>query len=159
MRLAVTGVLALMLAACTIFGSRHGYDTHCIIISRFPSQQVLGQYLLPENGKFSLSFIHSVSMTPVRDDYHIVESGIVQIAETFHAHGAGLPSGINEIGVTRFEHHNGQFVVHMDRPISRLIVRTDHNYRNRLHIDGSEINLNHWDDQALELAVAPCTAP
>ena len=71
----------------------------------------------------------------------------------------GLPSGADEPGATGWEHHDGRFVIRMKRLIPRLVVRTDRNYRNRLHIDGREINLNGWDDQALELAIVPCTTP
>jgi hypothetical protein len=159
MRLVAAGVLALVLTACITPGHDNADDVHCLIITCFPSQLQLGRYPLPADGFFSLSFIHSVSKTPVRDDYHIVDSRIVQVAETFQAHGAGLPSGIDEVGVTRWEHHDGKFVIRMERPISRLIVRTDRNYRNRLHIDGRNINLNQWDDQALELAIVPCATP
>ncbi|HSO19105.1 MAG TPA: DUF1850 domain-containing protein, partial [Desulfosarcina sp.] len=102
------------------------------------------------------SFSQSVSGTPVRDAYRIVGGRIVQTAESFETHGAGLPSGIDEPGVTAWEHREGRFIIRMNRPISRLIVRTDRNYRNRLHLGEDDINLNDWPDQALELAVVPC---
>ena len=159
MRGLLAGALAIVLAACGAFGSRSDQTHPCLTISRFPSQLTLGHYPLPEDGGFSLSFIHSVSHTPVRDHYQSIDNRIVQTAETFQAHGAGLPSGADEPGATGLEHHNGHFIIHLQRPISRLIVRTDRNYCNRLHIGGREINLNAWEDQALELAIVPCTAP
>ncbi|WP_319408616.1 DUF1850 domain-containing protein [uncultured Desulfosarcina sp.] len=159
MKPVIAGVLALLLAACTASGVRPDKAHPCLTLSRFPSCLILGQYPLPGDGAFSLSFIHSVSQTPVRDDYQTLDSRIIQTAETFQAHGAGLPSGTDETGVTGWEHHDGHFIIRMQRPIHRLIVRTDRNYRNRLHIDGKEIDLNAWEDQALELAIVPCTAP
>jgi len=159
MKRVIAGVLALLLAACTASGGRPDKALPCLSISRFPSSFILGHYPLPEEGAFSLSFIHSVSQTPVRDDYQTLGYRIIQTAETFQAHGAGLPSGADETGVTGWEHHDGHFIIRMQRPIPRLIVRTDRNYCNRLHIDGKEIDLNTWEDQALELAVVPCTAP
>ena len=159
MRGLLAGVLAVVLAACSAFNNRSDQTNPCLAISRFPSQLTLGHYQLPEDGVFSLSFIHSVSHTPVRDHYQAIDWRIIQTAETFQAHGAGLPSGADEPGATGWEHHNGHFIIHMQRPISRLIVRTDRNYRNRLHMGGREINLNAWEDQALELAIVPCTAP
>lgn len=159
MKLTIAGVLALVLAACTASGNPSDKARHCLTISRFSSQLTLDHYPLPDDGGFSLSFIHSVSKTPVRDDYQAFDFRIIQTAETFQAHGAGLPSGIDEPGVTGWEHHDGRFVVRMKRHIPRLIVRTDRNYRNRLHIDGNAINLNAWEDQALELAIVPCSAP
>ncbi|MFO7716821.1 DUF1850 domain-containing protein [Desulfosarcina sp.] len=159
MKPAIAGVLALVLAACSASGPRSDRAQRCLTISRFPSQVQLGQYPLSEDGGFSLAFIHSVSDTPVRDDYQAIGLRIIQTGETFEAHGAGLPSGSDETGVTAWEHRDGRFVVHMQRSISRLVVRTDRNYRNRLILEGQEINLNDWVDQALELAIVPCTAP
>jgi len=159
MKPAMAGVLALLLAACTASSIGTGKALNCLAVSRYPSKLMLGQYPLPEDGTFSLSFIHSVSTTPVRDDYQIADTRIIQIAETFQAHGAGLPSGVDEAGMTSWEHHDRRFVIRMKRPIPRLVVQTDRNYRNRLHMDGKEINLNHWPDQALELAVVSCTVP
>ena len=144
MRGLLAGVLAVLLAACSASGNRSDQAHDCLAISRFPSQ---------------LSFIHSVSLTPVRDHYQAVGRRIVQTAETFQAHGAGLPSGADEPDMTGWERHDGQFVIRMQRPIPRLIVRTDRNYFNRLNLGCRKINLNAWEDQALELTVVPCTAP
>ena len=155
----MAGVLTLVLAACTASGLRPERTIHCLEISSFPHRVLLGRYALPENGEFSLSFIHSVSRTPVRDDYRVDGFRIIQTAETFETHGAGLPSIVDETGVTGWEYRDGRFVVGMHRPIPRLIVRTDRNYRNHLSIGGVDVNLNAWEDQALEVAVAPCAAP
>lgn len=159
MKWMIAGVLALSLAACTAAADRSVGQRLCLHISRFPSALTLSQYPLSGEGDFSLSFIHSVSRTPVQDDYRVIGSRIIQTAETFMAHGAGLPSAADEPGVTGWESDEGRFVIHMQRPISRLIVRTDRNYRNRLIVGGRIINLNRWEDQALELAVVPCTDP
>ena len=159
MKWLIAGVLAVVLAACASPSSRSETERCCLVIRKFPSQVVLGNFRLPEDRHFSLTFIHSVSETPVRDDYQIIAGRIVQMAETFQAHGAGLPSGLDEPGVTGWELHDGRFVIHMQRPITKLVVRTDRNYRNRLHIDGNEINLNDWQDQALEMTAIPCAGP
>ena len=155
----LAGALAVLLAACSAVGSGSDQAHPCLTISRYPSQLILGDYPLPKDGVFSLSFIHSVSQTPVRDDYQAIDWRIIQTAETFQAHGAGLPSGTDEPGATGWEHHDGRFIIRMQRHIPRLVVRTDRNYRNRLHIGGQEINLNGWDDQALELTIVPCQTP
>lgn len=152
-------MLAAVLVACTPSGPEMATADHCLGIRRFPSGQLLARVRLPEEGHFSLSFIHSVSETPVHDDYRLLEGRIVQTAERFQAHGAGLPSSIDEPGVTGWERQEQSFVVRMNRPISRLIVRTDRNYRNRLQVGGKEVDLNAWIDQALELAVMPCVDP
>ena len=145
-----------MLAACTGPGGQSATAGYCLVIRQFPSARVLTHYPLPEDGRFALSFVHSVSGTPVEDAYRIIGDRIVQTAESFQTHGAGLPSGMDEPGVVGWEHHADRFVIRMHRPISKLIVRTDRNYRNRLLIGDVERNLNDWPDQALELAAEPC---
>lgn len=109
------------------------------------------------DGEFELSFIHSVSLTPVTDHYRLIKSrggdlAIKQTAEIFVAHGQGLPSLVNEPDATSFERRNGQFILEMDRKIGRLIVRTDERFKNRLHTGNSTINLNQWPDSGLLIA-------
>ena len=106
---------------------------------------------------FELSFVHSVSLTPVTDYYRLIESPagdlkINQTAEVFLAHGQGLPSLVDEPDATSFELRNGQFILEMDRDIGRLIVRTDKRFKNRLHTGNSVINLNQWPDSGLMIA-------
>ncbi|WP_136680714.1 DUF1850 domain-containing protein [Neptunomonas sp. XY-337] len=104
---------------------------------------------------FSLSFIHSVSLTPVTDRYRIEQDSagyrIVQTAEHFIAHGQGLPSMLGEPDAIAFEHKEGEFVLHMERPIPDLLVRTDARFKNRLHTDNTTINLNQWSDNGLRI--------
>ncbi|MFV8570698.1 DUF1850 domain-containing protein [Marinobacter sp. SBS5] len=104
--------------------------------------------------EFELSFIHSVSLTPVKDYYRLVEPAtggltINQTAEVFIAHGQGLPSLVNEPDAKSFKHRNGQFILEMDRDIGQLIVRTDRRFKNRLHTGNKNINLNQWPDGGL----------
>ena len=155
----IAGVLAILLAACAASGNGRDRVGRCLQIRQFPTASFVAQVPLPEDGVFSLSFIHSVSRTPVRDDYRCDGERIVQTAESFRAHGAGLPSGADEPGVSAWEQHDGWFVIRMRREIPRLVVRTDRNYRNRLHVQGKEIDLNRWPDQALELVVVTCAVP
>ncbi len=122
-----------------------------LVVRAFPSNRVLAGYDLGNLDTFSLTFIHSVSETPVRDDYRFEKGGIVQSSETFMTHEAGLPSGLDGSGTERWEHRDGKFILHMRRSITRLVVRTDRNYRNRLIMGDTVVNLNQWEDQALEI--------
>ncbi|QBM16888.1 hypothetical protein MARI_09870 [Marinobacter sp. JH2] len=104
--------------------------------------------------KFELSFIHSVSLTPVKDYYRLDETAsgeltINQTSEVFLAHGQGLPSLVNEPDATSFKRKNGAFILEMDRNIGQLIVRTDRRFKNRLHTGNKHINLNQWPDSGL----------
>ncbi len=159
MQAVVTGLmfsLLIMLTSCAQYGPKPEQTDICLAISRFPDRHPLAEYPLPPEGVFSLSFIHSVSLTPVRDDYQLTGGEIIQTAEIFTTHGAGLPSGFADEGVTGWEQADGRFIIRLHRPIRQMVVRTDGNYRNRLHLGHREVNLNLWPDQALELTPIPC---
>ncbi len=150
----MAGVSALVLAAC-IFAAplAAGCLTPYLAVTRFPSGGELARMDLDEETGFSLSFIHSVSKTPVVDIYRIREGNIVQTAERFRAHGAGLPSSADEPGGLVWEKQGDEFILRMERPIPKLVVRTDKNYENRLMLGKKTINLNQWEDQALRLHI------
>ncbi len=156
----------------------------CLNITDFHSQKQLGWWALEdvyfEDAYFALSFIHSVSQTPVIDYYRLYNKNnmlhIVQIAERFEHHGAGLPSHVSE--GSNWQHRNGYFWLTMQRPITQLIVRTDKDYNNRLHLDkrgkrdergkrdkqfdpnnneqSVSIDLNQWPDAALWIQPIIC---
>ncbi|PIE65125.1 MAG: hypothetical protein CSA26_04600 [Desulfobacterales bacterium] len=156
MQLPILGVLVCLLAACTPVQGSGTTKPTCLTVYRFPGGEKLAQVPTADQNLFFLSFIHSVSKTPVQDEYRVVNGMIVQVAEYFETHGAGLPSQLDEPGVKRWEQRQGKFIVFMERPISRLIVRTDARYRNRLHSGTDTINLDQWPDQALEITIEPC---
>lgn len=101
----------------------------------------LARYSPDQTGGFSLSFVHSVSLTPVLDTYEIRQSGIHQTAEIFEAHGAGLPSFAGDVGQTGWHSQNGKFVLEMDRQFSRIQLRIQREYLNTLHIAHQELIL------------------
>jgi len=112
---------------------------------------------------FSLTFIHSVSQTPVEDVY-VLEGGgaewnIVQTAEHFTTHGQGLPSMEGEPNMRRLERTETGFVAHMRRPIPALILRAHPDFDNTLRADGRRIDLTNWPDRALHIApVGDCNS-
>ena len=109
----------------------------------------MGRYPLGRDPQFELSFIHSVSLTRVKDIYQIRAGKILQTKEIFQAHGAGLPTSPAEPFATAFVKTKEGFVLHMERPIQPLVVRTDKRYENRLSLAGTTVDLNQWEDQAL----------
>jgi hypothetical protein len=104
---------------------------------------------------FDLTFIHSVSLTPVIDKYVVISKGdqlsIRQTGEHFLAHGQGLPSLVNEPDAYSFETKNGEFILKLNRAIHDLIVRTDSRFQNRLHTADVMVNLNQWSDIGLHI--------
>jgi hypothetical protein len=152
MHFRAAALLIVLLAACGPF-TPHAQCRYVLVVRQFPARTALVSCCIPVGGGFSLSFIHSVSMTPVRDDYRIEAGAIVQVAETFQTHEAGLPSLEQEADALGWEWQEGQFLLRMRRQIHHLVMRTDRKYRNRLHLGAQTIDLNQWDDQALELSI------
>lgn len=125
-------------------------DSLCI--RSFPESALLWQQDLARSGSaFSLHFLHSVSNTPVEDQYGIQEGKIVQRAEIFVAHGAGLPSLMNEVGAQSWSHEKGRFVLKMKRPIDNLIIRVNPDYQNRLTTEKTQLDLTQWGRRALSI--------
>ena len=146
---AVLLAVAALLPSCMQHPPVKGQASPSISVSRFPEGTELMRMGIDGENGFSLTFIHSVSLTRVVDCYDIRDGRIVQTAEYFSAHGAGLPSQADEPGGIAWEEQGGQFVFRMERPIPKLVVRTDRRYENRLHIGPTTVNLNQWEDQAL----------
>ena len=155
MRRFAAGALVFFLAACTSLGGGNPDNKSEIVITQFPKQRQLGRFPLGPEKSFSLSFIHSVSKTRVTDLYEFRKGQIIQTKEIFRAHGAGLPSSPEEPGGISWEKTKENFILHMVRPIPKLVVRTDRLYENRLEIDGKIVDLNQWDDQALLIYIEP----
>ncbi|TKW64297.1 MAG: DUF1850 domain-containing protein [Paracoccus denitrificans] len=114
----------------------------------------LARLPLGPDGGFELSFIHSVSRTPVRDVYRVEAGEIIQTHEIFTAHGAGLPSVADDVGVTAWRHKDGRFVLDMRRPTGPIHLRVQAQYENTLHIAGTDLALADLGVPALTLA--PC---
>lgn len=152
------GVLALLLAPAAGAPGPATAGGGCmqLVVRQFPAAVELARCRLPPGGRFMLSFIHSVSQTPVTDAYRVEEGRIIQESETFMTHEAGLPSQVGEPGGLAWEHRDGRFILHLERPIPQLVMRTDRRYCNRLHLPDHVVDLNQWPDQALELRVEPC---
>jgi len=128
---------------------------YCLTIRQYPGMEPLASFPLEKENQFALTFIHSVTVTPVRDNYIMTAEGICQTSEIFESHCAGLPYSDKETDATKWEQRDGKFILHMERKIPKLVVRTDKNYKNRLHLSDQTIDLNQWEDQALLLEITP----
>lgn len=128
---------------------------YCLTIRQYPGMAILASFPLEKENQFALSFIHSVTVTPVQDNYLLTPEGICQTSEIFESHCAGLPYSDKETNATKWEQRDGKFILHMERKIPKLVVRTDKNYKNRLHLANQIIDLNQWEDQALLLDITP----
>jgi hypothetical protein len=157
-------LLSAVLAGCAApaphpDSAANACDPH-VSVRTFPDGEPLAEMPLAGDGRFALTFIQSVSLTPVRDEYVLTSDGAIrQTAEIFIAHGQGLPSAADEPGGLAWEHEDGRFRLTMDRPIPRLVVRANARYENRLHADGRTLDLTQWTNRALELHPEICPRP
>lgn len=125
-----------------------------MIVQSHPDGGELARIAVDENAGFALSYIHSVTLTPVVARYAVAGCDITQVRETFSRHGPGLASSADAPG-TAWRRQGDSFVVEMRRPISNLVVRADPEYRNRLDA-GSTLDLTRWGRRALRIVPAGC---
>lgn len=143
-------VLTLCLPPLALAG---GGASLCLTETRGQGREI-ARYPLGQDRVFSLSFIHSVSRTPVTDLYRIEAGEIIQTAEIFTGHGAGLPSIADDVGATGWRHEGGRFILDMRRPTGPIPLRIQAQYENILHIAGTDLPLADLGHPALTLA--PC---
>lgn len=149
---------SLFLGFVTLFASSHASanTTSQLCILKFPQMEPLGTLNLSEDNRFSLSFLHSVSLTSVVDVYRVDRDEIIQVSETFSQHGAGLPSQSSDVGATGWVHSDGLFTILLERKVSPLVIRVQSGYQNKLILNGHEYRMSDWAFGALLLA--PCAA-
>ncbi|RMC37237.1 DUF1850 domain-containing protein [Paracoccus alkanivorans] len=154
-KLRIRGMAALAAISCTPLaiqpGLADGGEWLCLSETRGNGPEVARLPLKPD-GIFSLSFIHSVSDTPVTDIYRVEDGKIEQIAEIFEAHGAGLPSIADDVGATGWRHENGRFIIEMTRPTGPIPLRIQAQFENTLHVAGTDLPLADLGYSALTLA-------
>lgn len=153
-----TGMAALAAIPCFLSISRPA-DAEparywlCLTETRGEQREVK-RLPLADDGTFKLSFIHSVSRTPVTDTYRVIEGEIVQTSEIFMAHGAGLPSISDDVDATGWRHEDGHFIIEMNRHTGPIPLRIQAQFKNALHTNGTELALASLGYSALTLA--PC---
>jgi hypothetical protein len=153
MRRAASAALLLVPALAGTAFAADGDVWLCLTESRGAQAEIARVPLGPE-GTFELSFIHSVSKTPVRDSYRVEDGEILQTRETFMTHGAGLPSIANDMDATGWRHKDGYFILDMHRLTGPIPLRIQSQYKNTLHATGTGLPLADLGHAALTLA--PC---
>lgn len=134
-RSAVAGSVATEAGEDGSSGARAAVDppAACAVleIRSVPDGGTLDRIPVPD-GRFALSFRHSVTLRPVVDRYVVDPGGAIrQTAEEFDQHGPGLPASA-EPG-RPWQRRGDVWIVPLDRPIDRLVVRVDPAAENRLY--------------------------
>lgn len=130
-------MIIVSIIAAALFISPHRYLT----VRDRDSREVYARYPLSEGARFSVTFKHSVNLSPVTDVY-VIEDGDIYVEETIYYHfGAGVQTQLNE-GETLTYGEDGSMIVgniHQLRNNVGYIVGTV--YDHVLQVNGQEISL------------------
>lgn len=114
---------------------------HFLTLRDRDTRALYGRYPMKEGERFSVSFKHSINLSPVIDIYQI-EDGNIYVEETIYYHfGAGVQTQLND-GETLTYGEDGSMVVgniHQLRNDVGYIVGTV--YDHMLKVDDREVNL------------------
>jgi hypothetical protein len=99
--------------------------------------------------------VHSVTRTPVEENYRVEGSAIVETEIRFEQHGPGLPTEADAGGAWRRE--GSRFIVTMQRRFATIAMRVHADQSPVLRVDGDAraVNLAQWGNRALALSALP----
>ena len=130
----------------------------CIALAAHPEGRVVAQFDVPATAPaFTVTYVHSVTRTPVVERYRVDGRTIVQTEIRFAQHGPGLPTEADAGGA--FERRDGQFVVTMARRFEVVVMRVHADQSPRLAAGDTRADLAAWGNRALALSVAPGPCP
>jgi len=99
---------------------------------------------------FHVTYVHSVTLTPVDERYVVDGNRIVQTEIRFVEHGPGLPTAPDAGGT--FEERDGAFVVRGHREFDRIVMRFDAAQRPVLSTSAATLDLARWGRRAVAIA-------
>ena len=99
---------------------------------------------------FRVTYVHSVTLTPVDERYVVTGDRIVQTQIRFVQHGPGLPTAPDAGGT--FEERDGAFVVRGHREFDRIVMRFDAAQRPVLSTSAATLDLARWGRRAVAIA-------
>ncbi len=132
----------------------------CLTLASHPDGASLARLALPgDAAAFSITYVHSVTRTPVTERYRIDGNEIVQTAIEFEQLGPGLPTEADAGG--SFTRSDGRFIVTMQRRFPVIVMQVHADQSPRLVADSRIRDLVEWGNRALVLTAAPgpCAAP
>jgi len=125
-------------------------EAACVAIAEHPEGRTLARIAVSERG-FTISYLHSVTRTPVDERYRVRGAEIVQEAIAFSEHGPGLPTVADADG--RFEQRDGRMTMTMQRRMPSMVMRVHADQAPRLVANERALDLAAWGNRSL--AVTP----
>jgi hypothetical protein len=140
----------LVLAACVASPSA---VASCVTVHAADGA-LLGAYPVgPLDTSVALSYVHSVTRTPVHERYRLDGTTFVQTELRFQDHGPGLPA--QPAAGESFAQEGDAFVLRMARPVDGIRARVDAAQSPRLAVGGTDVDLAQWGSRAIRLAALP----
>ncbi len=154
---AANAALVCALAASWIAPASGAAPALCLVVAAAPSGEALDVIELDAGAtRFTLEYLHSVTRTPVVETYRASAEHITQTSISFTEHGPGLPTEGTD--GERWEHHDGRFVVTMNRTFTTIRMRVHADQQPLLAAAGRSVALAQWGNRALELHAGRCPA-
>ena len=128
-------------------------DAACLTLASHPEGAPLAQVLAPgASPSFTITYLHSVTRTPVEERYRVDGATIVETEIRFEQHGPGLPTEADAGGTWRRE--AARYVVTMDRRFASIAMRVHADQSPRLAVAGDPraVSLAQWGNRALALS-------
>ena len=129
----------------------------CLALTSHPDGLSLAELALPaDRTGFMITYVHSVTMTPVVDVYRVAADELVETEMRFVEHGPGLPTA-PDAGAS-FVRRDGMYIVTMDRHFPTIVMRVHRDQSPRLVVGMAPVDLAQWGNRALALGVVagPC---
>lgn len=129
----------------------------CIALAAHPDGTPLAE-IAAADSMFAVTYVHSVTRTPVTERYRVDGATIVQTEIRFAQHGPGLPTQPDAGGT--FEQRDGQLTMTLDRRFPAIVMRVNHAQSPRLAVDTRAFDLAAWGDRAIVVRAqaGPCAA-
>jgi len=132
----------------------------CVAIASHPDGAPLATYgLAAREPVFTVTYVHSVTLTPVEERYRIDGSTMVETVIRFEQHGPGLPTEAD--AGEQWTRRDGRFEVTMNRRFERIVMRVHAAQKPMLGIGPRNVDLAQWGNRAIALSgsARPCAAP
>ncbi|MFO1313920.1 MAG: DUF1850 domain-containing protein [Burkholderiales bacterium] len=132
-----------------------GATAACLALASHPDGTALAQLSLP-HAAFAVTYVHSVTRTPVVELYRVDGTTIVEVEMRFAQPGPGLPTEAD--AGHAFVQRDGQLVVSMARRLPEIVMRVHRDQSPRITVDGRDVDLAAWGNRAIAVRAASCTA-
>ena len=137
---------AILIALAAVVSLSIFVRTTYLVLTNDSSGAVLYRVRLNEGDEFSISFIHSVNISPVTEIYEIRQGEIVLTVLEFYTFGAGMPTQIEPYQTLVRLPDGGMRVEGFDRVIGNLRYIIGHTAGQTLNAANREILLTDLDE-------------